>query len=95
MKKIKFITTVSTLGVLAAATPIVVTSCTTKGPGNQIVVKNTVYKLEDELTQEDIDGMVPQETKHVDSQTITLPISGQKILADVLTSVDYIIQIGD
>ena len=95
MKKIKFITTVSTLGVLVAASPIVVTSCTTKGPGNYIVVKNTVYKLEDELTQEDIDGMVPQETKHVDSQTITLPISGQKILADVLTSVDYIIQIGD
>ena len=94
MKKIKLIATISTLGVIAATTPVVATSCVTKAPGNYVVVKNTVFQLPNELTQADIDAMVPQQTKHVENQTITLPISGNAKKIDVLTSVDYAIKIG-
>ena len=88
MKKIKLITSLSTLGVIATAVPTVATSCTSKG-ANYIVAANKTINLPDVVGQADINGLAV--TTHTFSDGVpsrdALFINGEYVEADLITEI--------
>ena len=61
MKKTKLIATISSLGVLASATPIIATSCSENSrSGSYYVIHNQKVSLPTTFSQSDINNLVPQ-----------------------------------
>ena len=91
MKKLKLITTLSSLGMVAAATPIVATSCTpdTTDTRNYAIIAGEEVEFPEIVTQEDLQNLVPHNPRNAGADAqVVIEIDGQEYEFDKVSEVN-------